>query len=116
MLLSDDFLEVDFHTGVGIGMGIVFVYAVMGGMKGITYTQIAQYCVLIFAYTVPAIFISLNLTGNPIPQFGLGGTMADGSGVALLDKLDLIVTDLGFAAFTAQKWSTLEYGAADACR
>ncbi len=101
------FLEVDFHTGVGVGMGIVFIYAVLGGMKGITYTQIAQYCVLIFAYTVPAIFISLNLTGNPIPQIGLGSTMADGSGVALLDKLDMIVTDLGFVAFTAQKWSTL---------
>jgi len=101
------FLEVDFHTGVGVGMAIVFIYAVMGGMKGITYTQIAQYCVLIFAYTVPAIFIALNLTGNPIPQLGLGSTMTDGSGMALLDKLDLIVTDLGFAAFTAQKWSTL---------
>ena len=101
------FLEVDFHTGVGVGMAIVFIYAVMGGMKGITYTQIAQYCVLIFAYTVPAIFISLNLTGNAVPQIGLGGTMADGSGVALLDKLDMIVTDLGFAAFTAQKWSSL---------
>ena len=101
------FLEVDFHTGVGVGMGIVFIYAVMGGMKGITYTQIAQYCVLIFAYTVPAIFIALNLTGMPIPQLGLGSTMADGSGVYLLDKLDLIVTDLGFVAYTAQKWSTL---------
>ena len=101
------FLEVDFHTGVGVGMAIVFIYAVMGGMKGITYTQIAQYCVLIFAYTVPAIFIALNLTGNPIPQLGLGSTMADGSGVALLDKLDMIVTDLGFVAYTAQKWSTL---------
>ena len=101
------FLEVDFKTGVGIGMGIVFIYAVMGGMKGITYTQIAQYCVLIFAYTVPAIFISLNLTGMPIPQIGLGSTMADGSGMALLDKLDLIVTDLGFAAFTAQKGTSL---------
>jgi cation/acetate symporter len=101
------FLEVDFHTGVGVGMGIVFIYAVMGGMKGITYTQIAQYCVLIFAYTVPAIFIALNLTGMPIPQIGLGSTMADGSGIYLLDKLDLIVTDLGFAAFTAQKGSTL---------
>ena len=101
------FLEVDFHTGVGVGMAIVFVYAVLGGMKGITYTQIAQYCVLIFAYTVPAIFIALNLTGNPIPQLGLGSTMADGSGMALLDKLDMIVTDLGFVAFTAQKWSTL---------
>jgi cation/acetate symporter len=101
------FLEVPFHTGVGVGMGIVFIYAVMGGMKGITYTQIAQYCVLIFAYTVPAIFIALNLTGMPIPQIGLGSTMADGSGIYLLDKLDLIVTDLGFAAFTAQKGSTL---------
>ena len=100
------FLEVDFETGVGVGMGIVFIYAVMGGMKGITYTQIAQYCVLIFAYTVPAIFIALNLTGNPIPQLGLGSDMADGSGVSLLDKLDLVVTDLGFAAFTAQKGST----------
>jgi len=101
------FLEVDFHTGVGVGMGIVFIYAVMGGMKGITYTQIAQYCVLIFAYTVPAVFIALNLTGNPIPQLGLGSSMADGSGMALLDKLDMIVTDLGFVAYTAQKWSTL---------
>ena len=101
------FLEVDFHTGVGVGMGIVFIYAVMGGMKGITYTQIAQYCVLIFAYTVPAIFIALNLTGMPIPQIGLGSTMVDGSNMYLLDKLDLIITDLGFVAFTAQKWSTL---------
>jgi cation/acetate symporter len=101
------FLEVDFTTGVGVGMAIVFIYAVMGGMKGITYTQIAQYCVLIFAYTVPAIFIALNLTGNPIPQIGLGGTMTDGSGVALLDKLDMIVTDLGFAAYTAQKGTSL---------
>jgi cation/acetate symporter len=101
------FLEVDFHTGVFVGMAIVFVYAVMGGMKGITYTQIAQYCVLIFAYTVPAIFISLNLTGNPVPQLGLGSSMADGSGVALLDKLDMIVTDLGFAAYTAQKMSSM---------
>ena len=101
------FLEVPFEIGVLVGMGIVFIYAVMGGMKGITYTQIAQYCVLIFAYTVPAIFIALNLTGNPIPQIGLGGNMADGSGVALLDKLDMVVTDLGFAAYTAQKGSTL---------
>jgi cation/acetate symporter len=101
------FLEVDFTTGVAVGMAIVFIYAVMGGMKGITYTQIAQYCVLIFAYTVPAIFISLNLTGNPVPQLGLGSSMADGSGVALLDKLDMIVTDLGFAAYTAQKMSTM---------
>src|SRR5210317_1157804 len=101
------FLEVDFHTGVGVGMGIVFIYAVMGGMKGITYTQIAQYCVLIFAYTVPAIFISLNLTGNPIPQLGLGSDMV-GTTTPLLDKLDMIVSDLGFAAYTAQKKSSLD--------
>ena len=101
------FLEVPFEIGVLVGMAIVFVYAVLGGMKGITYTQIAQYCVLIFAYTVPAIFISFNLTGNPVPQLGLGSTMADGSGVFLLDKLDQVVTDLGFAAYTVQKGSTL---------
>ncbi len=94
------FMEVDFSTGLFVGMSIVFVYAVLGGMKGITYTQIAQYCVLIFAYTIPAIFISLQLTGNPIPQLGLGSTMADGSGVYLLDKLDMIVTDLGFREYT----------------
>jgi cation/acetate symporter len=101
------FLEVPFEIGVLVGMGIVFFYAVLGGMKGITYTQIAQYCVLIFAYTVPAIFISLNLTGNPIPQLGLGSTMVDGSGIHMLDKLDQVVTDLGFAAYTAQKGTTL---------
>jgi cation/acetate symporter len=99
------FLEVPFETGVFVGMGIVFIYAVLGGMKGITYTQIAQYCVLIFAYTVPAVFISMNLVGNPIPQLGLGGNLADG--VALLDKLDKICVDLGFAAYTTQKDSTL---------
>jgi len=101
------FLEVPFEIGVMVGMGIVFFYAVLGGMKGITYTQIAQYCVLIFAYTVPAIFIALNLTGNPIPQLGLGSTMADGSGTHLLDRLDQVVTELGFAAYTAQKGTTL---------
>ena len=94
------FLEVDYGLGLGIGMGVVWVYAVMGGMKGITYTQIAQYVVLIFAYTVPAVFISLELTGNPIPQLGLGSTLADGSGMYFLDKLDLIVTDLGFKEYT----------------
>ncbi len=94
------FLEVDYGLGLSIGMIVVWVYAVLGGMKGITYTQIAQYCVLIFAYTVPAIFISLQLTGNPIPQLGLGGTLADGSGTYLLDKLDLVVTDLGFKEYT----------------
>ena len=93
------FLEVDYDVGLAIGMGIVFFYAVMGGMKGITYTQIAQYCVLIFAYTIPAIFISLNLTGNPFPQLGLGSTMA-GSDVYLLDRLDQVLRDLGFAEYT----------------
>jgi cation/acetate symporter len=95
------FLEVDYNVGLVIGMGIVFVYAVLGGMKGITYTQIAQYCVLIFAYTIPAIFISLNLTGMPIPQLGLGSTMA-GSEVYLLDRLDQVLMDLGFAQYTTQ--------------
>lgn len=94
------FLEVDYDLGLGIGMVVVWVYAVLGGMKGITYTQIAQYCVLIFAYTIPAVFISLQLTGNPIPQIGLGSTLADGSGVYLLDKIDMVVTDLGFNQYT----------------
>jgi cation/acetate symporter len=93
------FLGVSNTTGIFVGMGIVFVYAVFGGMKGITYTQVAQYCVLIFAYTIPAIFISLQLTGNPIPQLGLGSDMV-GSNVALLSKLNLIVTDLGFPNYT----------------
>ena len=92
------FLETDYNTGLYIGMGIVFFYAVLGGMKGITYTQIAQYVVLIFAYTVPAVFISLNLTGNPIPQLGLGGSTTDGT--PLLVKLDRVVTDLGFNEYT----------------
>ena len=93
------FLEVDYDTGLYVGMIIVFFYAVLGGMKGITYTQIAQYCVLILAYTIPAIFISLQLTGNPLPQLGLGSTMA-GSDVYLLDRLDQVVTDLGFNQYT----------------
>ena len=101
------FLEVPFEIGVLVGMAIVFIYAVLGGMRGITYTQIAQYCVLIFAYTVPAIFIALNLTGNPFPQLGLGSDLAGDSNVYLLDKLDRIVTDLGFSSFTAQKGSSL---------
>ena len=100
-------LGVSFEVGIVIGMIIVFIYAVFGGMKGVTNTQIAQYCVLIFAYTVPAIFIALQLTGMPIPQLGLGSTMSDGSGVYLLDKLDGILTELGFAAYTAQKMSTI---------
>jgi cation/acetate symporter len=93
------FLEVDYDTGLYVGMTIVFFYAVLGGMKGITYTQIAQYCVLILAYTIPAIFISLQLTGNPVPQLGLGSTLA-GTDVYLLDKLDQVVMDLGFAEYT----------------
>ncbi|MCH6234116.1 sodium:solute symporter family protein [Cognataquiflexum rubidum] len=93
------YLEVDINTGVIIGMCIVFFYAVLGGMKGITYTQVAQYCVLIFAYMVPAIFVSMQLTGNPIPQLGLGATVADGT--HLLDKLDGVLTELGFAAYTS---------------
>jgi cation/acetate symporter len=92
------FLETDYNTGLFIGMGIVFFYAVLGGMKGITYTQIVQYVVLIFAYTVPAIFISLQLTGNPIPQLGLGGAVADST--PLLAKLDTVVQELGFNQFT----------------
>jgi cation/acetate symporter len=96
------FLEISYGMGLVIGMFIVFIYAVLGGMKGITYTQIAQYCVLIFAYTVPAIFISMQLTGNPIPQLGLGSTMADGSGTYMLDRLDQVVTELGFKEYTSQ--------------
>ena len=94
------FLETSYNTGLFIGMGIVFIYAVLGGMKGITYTQIAQYVVLIFAYTVPAVFISLNLTDNPFPQLGLGATV--GENTYLLDRLDQVVTDLGFKQYTTQ--------------
>jgi cation/acetate symporter len=101
-------LEVDIKSGVIIGMAIVFFYAVMGGMKGITYTQVAQYCVLIFAYLVPAVFISIMLTGNVIPQLGLGGTIADGSGMYLLDRLDGLTTELGMNAFTDGNKSTID--------
>ena len=93
------FLGVDFNTGIMIGMGIVFVYAVLGGMKGITYTQVAQYCVLIFAYTIPAIFISLIVTGNPIPQLGFISNVR-GEDVSMLQKLNTVVTDLGFREYT----------------
>ncbi|MCZ6501103.1 MAG: cation acetate symporter [Gammaproteobacteria bacterium] len=102
------FLEVDINIGVLVGMAIVFFYAVLGGMKGITYTQVAQYCVLIFAYLVPAIYISLMLTGNPLPMLGFGSTMNDGSGVYLLDRLDGLTTELGMAAFTAGNKSTVD--------
>ncbi|TVZ17426.1 sodium:solute symporter family protein [Maribacter sp. MAR_2009_72] len=94
------FLQVDINTGVIIGMVIVLFYAVLGGMKGITYTQVAQYCVLIFAFMVPAIFISIQMTGNPIPQLGMGATLNDGSGTYLLEKLDGLSTELGFNEYT----------------
>jgi cation/acetate symporter len=93
------FLEVDVTVGLLIGMSVVFVYAVLGGMKGITYTQVAQYCVLIFAYTVPAIFIALQVTGNPIPQLAFGGNI-NGTDISLLGKLDELVTSLGFNQYT----------------
>jgi cation/acetate symporter len=102
------FLEVDINTGVIIGMLIVLFYAVLGGMKGITYTQVAQYCVLIFAFMVPAIFISIQMTGNPIPQLGFGGELADGSGTYLLDKLDGLSTELGFAEYTEGSKSMID--------
>lgn len=100
------FLEVDVTTGVLIGMAVVFFYAVLGGMKGITYTQVAQYCVLIFAFMVPAFFISFSLTGNIIPQFGFGDTLSDGT--YLLDKLDGLSVELGFDEYTSGKKSTLD--------
>ncbi len=105
-LVFSRFLEVDINTGVIIGMIIVLFYAVLGGMKGITYTQVAQYCVLIFAFMVPAIFISIQMTGNPIPQLGFGGV--DENGVYLLDKLDGLHKELGFAEYTSGSKSTLD--------
>ena len=101
------FLEVDINVGVINGMAIVFFYAVLGGMKGITYTQVAQYCVLIFAYLVPAIFISILMTGNPVPQLGFGDTLVDSS-TYLLDKLDQVTTELGFLAYTESSKSTID--------
>ena len=102
------FLEVEITTGVLIGMGIVFFYAVLGGMKGITYTQVAQYCVLIFAFLVPAIFISMLMTGTPIPQLGFGSTLTDGSNVYILDRLDQLSQELGFGAYTEGNKSTID--------
>ena len=102
------FLEVDIEVGVLIGMAVVFFYAVLGGMKGITYTQVAQYCVLIFAFMVPAIFISIQMTDNPIPQLGFGSTLNDGSGVYLLDKLDGLSRELGFNTYTDGTKSTID--------
>jgi cation/acetate symporter len=101
------FLEVDINTGVFIGMAIVFFYAVLGGMKGITYTQVAQYCVLMFAYLVPAIFLSLMITGNPVPQLGFGG-VDQASGIALLERLNGLHSELGFAPYTSGTKSLLD--------
>ena len=102
------FLQVEITTGVLIGMGIVFFYAVLGGMRGITYTQVAQYCILIFAFLVPAIFLSMLMTGNPVPQLGFGSTLSDGSNIYLLDKLDQLSNDLGFVAYTKGNKSTID--------
>lgn len=106
-IVFSKFLEVDVTTGLLIGMGIVLVYAVLGGMKGITYTQVAQYCVLIFAYTVPAIFIAIQLTGNPLPQLAFGSDIA-GTGTALLDRLNDIVVSLGFNEYTSGSKSRID--------
>ncbi|MBT7623514.1 MAG: cation acetate symporter [Flavobacteriaceae bacterium] len=105
-LVFSRYLEVDINTGVVIGMAIVLFYAVLGGMKGITYTQVAQYCVLIFAFMVPAIFISIQMTGNPIPQLGFGSQGADG--IYLLDKLDGLSMELGFHEYTSGSKSMLD--------
>ena len=102
------FLEVEIETGVYIGMIIVFFYAVLGGMKGITYTQVAQYCVLVFAYLVPAIFISMMATGHFFPQTGFGATLSDGSGIYVLDKLDGLSTELGFGQYTEGSKSMID--------
>ncbi len=101
------FLNVDISVGLAVGMAVVFLYAVLGGMKGITYTQVAQYCVLIFAYTVPAVFISLQVTGVAVPQIAFGSEVVNGSG-SLLATLDRIVTDLGFSAYTSGSKSTVD--------
>jgi|TARA_B110000093_G_scaffold31882_1_gene32533 cation/acetate symporter len=105
-LVFSRYLEVDINTGVIIGMAIVLFYAVLGGMKGITYTQVAQYCVLIFAFMVPAIFISIQMTGNPIPQIGFGSQGTDG--MYLLDKLDSLSRELGFHEYTSGSKSKLD--------
>jgi cation/acetate symporter len=107
-LVFSRFLEVDINTGVVIGIVIVLFYAVLGGMKGITYTQVAQYCVLIFAFMVPAIFISIQMTGNVIPQLGMGGTVVGEGNVYLLDKLNGLSTELGFAEYTSGSKSMID--------
>ena len=107
-IVFSQFLQVEITMGVIIGMGIVFIYAVLGGMKGITYTQVAQYCVLICAYLVPAFFISFMLTDNPIPQLGLGSELNDGSGMSVLQKLDNVLVELGFNQYTAGSKSMID--------
>ena len=107
-IVFSQFLDVSIFWGVIIGMGIVFIYAVLGGMKGITYTQVAQYCVLIFAYMVPAFFISFMLTGNPVPQIGLGSEVQDGSGMYMLERLDNVLVELGFNQYTDGTKSTID--------
>ncbi|WP_262695867.1 sodium:solute symporter family protein [Kordiimonas aquimaris] len=102
------FLNIPITMGVLVGMAVVFFYAVLGGMKGITYTQVAQYCVLIFAYMTPAIFISMLITGNPVPQAGLGSEVLDGSGLTVLEKLDATLLDLGFTAYTLPSKSMID--------
>jgi cation/acetate symporter len=103
------FLEVKIEIGLIVGMGIVFFYAVLGGMKGITYTQVAQYVVLIFAYTVPAVFISLQLTGHVLPQLGLGGTLVSDPSAHMLGKLDSALRDLGFASYDSAELNTVDF-------
>ena len=107
-IVFSQFLNIPIFWGVIVGMAIVFVYAVLGGMKGITYTQVAQFCVLMFAYLVPAIFISMLVTGIPIPQIGLGAEVLDGSGLSVLEKLDRTLIDLGFGAYTEGSKSTID--------
>ena len=107
-IVFSQFLDVSIFWGVIIGMGIVFIYAVLGGMKGITYTQVAQYCVLITAYMVPAFFISFMLTGTPLPQIGLGSVVQDGSGMYMLERLDNVLVELGFNQYTAGSKSMID--------
>ena len=107
-IVFSQFLDIPINWGVAVGMAVVFMYAVLGGMKGITYTQVAQYCVLIFAYLVPAIFISLLITGVAVPQIGLGSTVNDGSGLSVLQKLDATLLELGFTAYTEGSKSTID--------
>jgi len=110
-IVFSQFLDVQITWGVVIGMAVVFMYAVLGGMKGITYTQVAQYCVLIFAYLVPAIFISMMITGIPVPQLGLGAEVADGSGLSVLEKLDRTLVELGFGPYTDGSKATIDVAA-----